>query len=76
MTDRIGIRIENEIGIVIEGIDHVAESVESDLVLVPKSAEIERGVARPRKAVVPEEENHLYTGMCRHLVLNTLLLCR
>lgn len=76
MIDRTEIKIEIEIGIVTGGTDHVAEIVESDHVLAPRIVEIERGVARPRKVVAPEEENLPYIGMCHRLVLNILLLCR
>lgn len=76
MTDRIGIKIEIEIEIVIGDIDHVAEIVESDRVLAPRIVEIEREVIRPRKVVALGEENLLYIGTYHHLVLNILLLCR
>lgn len=76
MIGRIGIRTENEIGIVTGDIGLAVEIVESDLVLVPKIAEIGRGVVRRRRVAAPEEENHPCIGTYRHLVLNILLLCR
>jgi len=73
---RIGIRTENEIGIATGDIGPAVEIAESDLVLVPRIAEIGRGVVPRRRIAAPEEENRPCIGMCRHLVLNTSLLCR
>jgi len=76
VIDRIVIKIENEIEIVIGDIDHVAEIVGSDHVLVPRIAEIGKEAIHRRKVAALEEESHLYIGMFHHQVLNILLLYR
>lgn len=76
MIDKIVIKTEIVIEIVIGGTDHAVGIAESALVLAPKIAETEKEVVRRRRVEALEEESHLCIGMYHHLVSNILLLCR